>query len=91
MSSGGFVSDATDEGHALDDRGDQLSRVARRTEHFDAAVQDTMHAVDDTARRVRGTVEWRLMRLAKLTYGVTSAMRGLFSGRCSGETPGQVR
>ena len=70
MSSGGFVSDATDEGHALDDCGDQLSRVARRTEHFDAAVQDTMHAVDDTARRVRGTVEWRLMRLAKLTYGV---------------------
>ena len=67
------------------------ARVARRTERVDAAVQDTMHAVDDTASRVRGAVEWRFMRLARLAYGVTSAIRGLFSGRCSGETPGQVR
>jgi Tfp pilus assembly protein PilV len=74
----------------LADVKDVTARVTRRTERLDAAVQDTMHSVDETAGRVLGSVESRLIRIAKLTYGVVNAIQGIFKGRRSGETPGHV-
>jgi uncharacterized membrane protein len=74
----------------LADVKDVTARVTRRTERLDAAVQDTMHSVDETVGRVLGSVESRLIRIARLTYGVTSAIQSLFKGRRSGETPGHV-
>ena len=74
----------------LADVKDVTARVTRRTERLDAAVQDTMRSVDETAGRVLGSVESRLIRIAKLVYGVASAIQGLFKGRRSGETPGHA-
>lgn len=74
----------------LADVKDVTARVTRRTERLDAAVQDTMHSVDETAGRVLGSVESRLIRIAKLAYGVASAVQGIFKGRRSGETPGHA-
>ena len=74
----------------LADVKDVTARVTRRTERLDAAVQDTMHSVDETTGRVLGSVESRLIRIARLVYGVTSAIQSLFKGRPSGETPGHV-
>ena len=74
----------------LADVKDVTARVTRRTERLDAAVQDTMHSVDETAGRVLGSVESRLIRIAKLTYGVASAIQGILKGRRPGETPGHA-
>ncbi len=71
----------------LTDVKDVTARVTRGTERLDTAVQDTMHSVDETAGRVLGSVESRVIRIARLAYGVTSAIQGLFRGRRSGETP----
>jgi methyl-accepting chemotaxis protein len=71
----------------LADVKDVTSRVNRGTERLDAAVQDTMHSVDDTAGRVYDSVESRVVRIARLAYGVTSAMQSLFRRRRSGGTP----
>ena len=71
----------------LADVKDVTSRVTRGTERLDAAVQDTMHSVDETAGRVFSSVESRVIRIARLAYGVMSAMQGLFRGRHSGGMP----
>ena len=71
----------------LGDVKDVTARVTRGTERLDAAVQDTMHSVDETAGRVFGSVESRVIRIARLAYGVASAIQGLFRGGRSGQTP----
>jgi len=71
----------------LADVKDVTSRVTRGTERLDAAVQDTMHSVDETAGRVFSSVESRVIRIARLAYGVASAIQGLFRGRRSGGMP----
>ena len=71
----------------LADVKDVTARVTRQTERVDAAFQYTMHSADDAAGRVLDSVESRIVRIARLVYGVTHALQGLFRGRRSGETP----
>ena len=71
----------------LADVKDVTARVARQTERVDSALHNTMHSVDDTAGRAFDSVESRIVRVAKLVYGVTSAIRSVFGGWRSGGTP----
>ena len=71
----------------LADVKDVTARVTRQTERVDAALQYTMHSVDDSAGRVFDSVESRIARIARLVHGVTIAVQSLFRGRRSGEAP----
>jgi hypothetical protein len=66
---------------------DVTTRVARRTERVDEAVNHTMHAAEDTARRAVDSATPRVLRIAKLAFGVTCALQDLFSGRRPGARP----
>ena len=71
----------------LADVKDVTARVTRQTERVDTAILHTMHSVDETAGRVLDSVEPRIIRIAGLVRGVTSAIQDLFGGRRSGEAP----
>jgi len=71
----------------LADVKDVTTRVARQTERVDEAVHDTMHAAEDTARRAVDSATPRVLRIAKLAFGVTCALQDLFSGRRPGARP----
>ena len=60
---------------------DVTTRVARQTGRVEQAVQHTVHAAEDTARRTFGSAAPRVIRIAKLAFGVTCAYQSLFRGR----------
>ena len=62
---------------------DVTARVARQTERVEDAVQQTVHVAGDTARRTFGSAAPRVIRIAKLAFGVTCAVQSLFRGRRS--------
>ena len=62
---------------------DVTARVARQTERVEDAVQHTVHAAEDTARRTFGSAAPSVLRAAKLAFGVTCAVQDLFRGRRS--------
>ena len=65
----------------LADVKDVTTRVARQTERVDEAVHHTMHAAENTARRAFGSAAPRVLRIAKLAFGVTCALQDLFKDR----------
>jgi Tfp pilus assembly protein PilV len=71
----------------LADVKDVTTRVARQTERVDEAVHHTMHTAEDTARRAFGAATPRVVRIAKLAFGVTCALQDLFKGRRRGARP----
>lgn len=66
---------------AMADVKDVTTRVARQTGRVDEAVQHTMHAAEDTARRAFGSAAPVVLRMAKLAVGVTCAIQSLRKGR----------
>ncbi len=68
----------------LGDVKDVTTRVARQTERVDEAVQYSVHAAEDGARRAFGSATPRVLRIAKLAFGVTCAVQGLLRGRRRG-------
>lgn len=71
----------------LADVKDVMARVTRQTERVDAAIQHSMHAVEERAGRVFDSVESRISRIAGLVHGVTCAIQDLFGSRRSREKP----
>jgi hypothetical protein len=65
----------------LADVKDVTARVARQTGRVDNAVQQTLHVAEDAARRAFGSAAPQVLRAAKLAFGVTCAIQGLFRGR----------
>jgi len=66
----------------LVDLRDVTSRVSTRTERVDSAIQHTMHRVDETAWRVRSSVNSRMQRAVGLFQAARAAVDGFFnSGR----------
>ena len=65
----------------LADVKDVTTRVARQTGRVEDAVQHTVHAAEDTARRTFGSAAPSVIRIAKLAFGVTCAFQDLFRGR----------
>jgi len=62
----------------LGDLRDVTARVSTRTERVDSAIQHTIDRVDETAWRVRSSVNSRLHRAAALFYAARSALDGFF-------------
>lgn len=71
----------------LGDVKDVTTRVTRRTERIDSAIDHTMHRADETAGRVRDSVGSGINRLMGLVHGVICAVQGLCGGRRSGGGP----
>ena len=65
----------------LGDVRDVTAMVTRRTERVDAAIDDTMQRVDETAWRVRTSLTWRVHRLAAFLHGARRVVDTLFNGR----------
>jgi hypothetical protein len=58
----------------LDDVKEVSARVHEETERVDQAIRDTIDRVDETADRVRTTVQVRARRVAGLLHGVRVAI-----------------
>jgi hypothetical protein len=65
----------------LADVKDVTTRVARQTGRVEDAVQHTVDAAENTARRTLGEAAPRVLRIAKLAFGVTCAVQDLFKKR----------
>jgi hypothetical protein len=66
----------------LGDLRDVTARVSTRTERVDSAIQQTINRVDETAWRVRSSVNSRFQRAAALFYAARAAVDGfLHPGR----------
>lgn len=65
----------------LGDVKDVTARVARQTGRVEDSVQHTVDFAEDTARRAFGSAAPQVLRAAKLAFGVTCAIQGLFKGR----------
>ncbi|OFW39118.1 MAG: hypothetical protein A3F70_11255 [Acidobacteria bacterium RIFCSPLOWO2_12_FULL_67_14] len=55
--------------------------VTHRTERVDAAIDQTIHRVDETAGRVRASVASRVSQLAALVRGLRGVIGGAGNGR----------
>jgi len=62
----------------LGDLRDVTARVSTRTERVDSAIQQTINRVDETAWRVRSSVNSRFQRAAALFYAARAAVDGFF-------------
>jgi len=62
----------------LGDLRDVTARVSTRTERVDSAIQHTIDRVDETAWRVRSSVNSRLQRAVTLFYAARAAVDGIF-------------
>ena len=62
----------------LGDLRDVTARVSTRTERVDSAIQHTINRVDETAWRVRSTVNSRVQRAMSLFYAVRTVVDGFF-------------
>ena len=62
----------------LGDLRDVTARVSTRTERVDSAIQHTINRVDETAWRVRSSVNSRLQRAVGLFYAARAAVDGFF-------------
>jgi hypothetical protein len=62
----------------LGDLRDVTARVSTRTERVDSAIQHTINRVDETAWRVRSSVNSRLHRTVALFYAARAAVDGFF-------------
>jgi hypothetical protein len=71
---------STVDGILVDVKG-MTSGVTRRTERVGAAIDDTMHRVDETAGRVRATVSSRIHGLMGIAQGVAAAVQHLLHAR----------
>jgi hypothetical protein len=56
-------------------------RVRGRTERVDAAIDDTIHRVDETAGRVRASVSSRIHGLMGMAQGVAAVVQSLLHAR----------
>jgi len=65
----------------LVDLRDVTARVSTRTERVDSAIQHTIDRVDETAWRVRSSVNSRVQRAVTLFYAMRSAVDGFFHPR----------
>jgi hypothetical protein len=70
----------TVDGILVDVKG-MTSSVTRRTERVGAAIDDTIHRVDETAGRVRATMSSRLHGLMGIAQGVAAAVQHLLHTR----------
>ena len=71
----------------LADVKDVTARITRQSERVDAAIERSMHVVEERAGHVLDSVESRINRIAELVHSVTCAIQGLFGNRRSGEKP----
>ena len=62
----------------LGDLRDVTARVSTRTERVDSAIQHTMNRVDETAWRVRSSVNSRVQRAMSLFYAMRAMVDGFF-------------
>ena len=62
----------------LGDLRDVTARVSTRTERVDSAIQHTMNRVDETAWRVRSSVNSRVQRAVSLFYTMRAVVDGFF-------------
>ena len=65
----------------LSDLRDVTTRVSTRTERVDSAIQHTIDRVDETAWRVRSSVNSRLRRAVALFFAARAAVDGFFHPR----------
>lgn len=65
----------------LADVKDVTARVARQTGRVDDAVQQTVHAAENTARRAFGSAAPQVFRVAKFAVGTACAVQGLLRRR----------
>src|SRR5262245_14601397 len=65
----------------LTDLRDVTARVSTRTERVDSAIQHTIDRVDETASRVRSSVNSRLYRAFALFFAARAAVDGFFHPR----------
>jgi hypothetical protein len=65
----------------LGDLRDVTARVSTRTERVDSAIQHTIDRVDETAWRVRSSVNSRVQRAAALFYAARAAVDGFLHPR----------
>jgi methyl-accepting chemotaxis protein len=62
----------------LGDLRDVTARVSTRTERVDSAIQQTINRVDETAWRVRSSVNSRVHRAVALLYAARAAVDAFF-------------
>ena len=65
----------------LGDLRDVTARVSTRTERVDSAIQQTINRVDETAWRVRSSVNSRVQRAVALFYAARAAVDGFLHPR----------
>jgi hypothetical protein len=84
---------ATVEGVVADVKG-ITSRIGAHAERVDSAMRSTIHRIDETTGRVRGSVASRVNRVMGVVSGVRVAVESLFNARgrrSARETPGDAQ
>jgi hypothetical protein len=75
----------------LDDVKDVTSKVHEETDKVDQAIRGTLGRVDETADRVRATVQARANRVLGFVHGIRVAIEAFLGGRPQGHAPAQER